>query len=322
VDNAAGVALGGGNCEVTDAAQETIPGSRPSALLEELLQALETPQPGDAVASFCARHRLAPPKFGGAWKLYFGDSSTQGAVLHLGTGFGDEFLAVRGADRRATRRDVALLSSRTHATIVRRRLQMAGIDQVALAVCRDPARLPLADASIATAIVGHAELACFGLQPERNAEPERPIAAELRRVLAPGGKVLLGLNSSALGRLLARSAQLVRRRATPAESLDSLIRGALATETAPSGRQMLRALRAIGFEEVRCIAPLPSSDRPRVALRLDEPELVQYVLSRLLRRNTLSARVGRLAAATLARAGLLRWILADLVVELRLADEA
>jgi hypothetical protein len=146
--------------------------------------------------------------------------------------------------------------------------------------------------------------AAFGLDDGGLAQA----AAEWRRVLAPGGTMLLGLRG-APGEL--PGLRRIRERLTGTlrtESLDRRIKqsAAPAPRAALSPTRSLRTMRRLGFAAPSVFAPLPDADNPSVVLPLDDAWSVRYFLDNLVRKNSATVRAALSAARLSARLGLFR----------------
>jgi len=220
-------------------------------------------------------------------------------VLEVGAGFGDETLAL--AHRAA--RVLAMVPDATAARIVERRLAERGCSNVELLVAADAARLALPDGAVQAIAMEHAAVASFGVAARRLPE----LAREWRRVLAPGGAVLLGLENAwlRLRPLAAARAALVARRRP--ESLNRRVKRLAGGNDGPALtlRQVRRAFEIAGFDRASLLAPLPDERRAESIVPLDDPTALDHFLRALLRRESHGASIALAQARVLARVGLL-----------------
>jgi hypothetical protein len=191
----------------------------------------------------------------------------------------------------------------TAARVVRRNLDEAGVANATVIVVTDALRLPLADGSAGAACFEDAAASALGI----SARGFDRFAAELARVVRPGGTVFLGLANRAQRRL---GVERLRASLQAKQNPESLNRQ-LKREGAPPGplpglHSVVRAMRRHGFGAPRIYAPLPDERRTQVVIPTDEPGVARYFLNRLLRRDSRRMRAAVAGARVLSGAGLLR----------------
>jgi hypothetical protein len=191
----------------------------------------------------------------------------------------------------------------TSARIVRRHLAEAGVKGVQLLVLQDACRLPLPDSAVHAVALEDVAASAFGLS---SASLDR-FAAELQRVVAPGGTVFLGLENRIyrwppLDWL--RSA--LQAKSNP-DSLNRLLKRRGEPRARLAGyRAVLRSMRRHGFSAPQVYAPLPDERATQVVIPIDEAPIVRYFLDHLLRRDSRRARAAIAGARLLLKLGLLR----------------
>ncbi len=289
------------------------PGDRGSATLQELERAIEHHGADRAAEDFCRRHGCARPHFTTGLSFFLPEGAC-GRLLEIGGGFGDDTLRLAEVAGEL----ISIVPSFADARVLHRHLGERGRQDVEVAVVRDVTRLPLASGSLTGLVVEEAALAGFGVGPRDFAAA----AAEWRRVLAPGGVLLLGLRGSRVGRLALRLVRAAGRPGRRRESLNRRIKTGPGRRSSRLGlARPLRALRRLGFGAPTVHAPLPSEDDLVLVLPLDCEPAVSYGLAQMLRRNSLFGRaaigLGRLAG----RAGFLTRLLPYYFIVMRRAGD-
>jgi SAM-dependent methyltransferase len=265
-----------------------------SPFVEELWRAIRDRPVDDAVTAFCRAHDCSRFPYAADVKFLY-PTRPDGTTLVLGAGLGDESLAA-GA--------ISIVPSLTHARIVYRHLLDRTGGEPDVAAMPHIRRLPLADGSVDAVILDDDGAAAFGLDDGGLAEA----AAEWRRVLAPGGAMVLGLRG-APGELpgLRRIGEALTG-TWRTESLDRRIKRSAAPVpgAALSPTRSLRTMRRLGFAPPSLFAPLPDAENPSVVLPLDDAQSVRYFLDNLVRKNSATVRAALGAARLSARLGLFR----------------
>jgi SAM-dependent methyltransferase len=270
-------------------AEPSAPPAGASVALDELEALLERLPSDEAANEFCRRHGCTRPVVTAGWASFVSPSGT-GHVLEIGSGFGDGLLALSPRAARVT----SILPARPSARIVARHARDAGRANVTVAVVDDLTRLPLADGSLEALAMDDA--AARGFELDGASLPA--LAAEWKRVLAPGGRLLLGLENAWVRGLVRRGPQSLDRclkRALPARS-----RGL------PSLSRVAGSLVRQGFGRPEIRAPLPDEHAPRILVPQDDRPVLRYFLRNLVRRNSLAARAGATAAQAAVALGLFR----------------
>jgi SAM-dependent methyltransferase len=250
--------------------------ARQAALFDALRPGLDR----EALAALCAEHGCVSSPPGANWKSLF--AAPRGKrILEIGPGFGDDTVELARTGSVA-----CLVRHAAAAAALRHRLAVAGAGEVSVALIDRLDRLPLADASVGGVALETAAAAAFGLGPSGLDR----LAAELARVVVPGGVVYVGVRSP-LDRWLAplRSALQAKTRA---RSLGALIKSdPSASERGLRPGAWIRAMRGHGFDAPLDYAPLPDDRDPQVIIPVDEPAVVSYFLDNLIRKNSVAVRI-------------------------------
>ncbi len=268
------------------------------AAFAELLSKMRDASPDEAARAFCDRHGCTRREFGADWSFLL-PTRGGGTILELGGGFGDDSRQLVQETRA-----VVIVPSVANARVLRANLEAEGVRETPVAVLEGTERLPLADGSIAAIAMEDVAAAGFGLS-EENLDA---VAREWRRVLAPGGTVLVGIKGS-LSRV--RLLQLARRMLpVPAGSASfnrrvKLIAGG-GVETSLRLRPTLRSMAAAGFSPPTIYAPLPDEHRTEIVIPVDDRRVVRYFLNHLIRQNSPAVRLAIHGANLLNRLGLFR----------------
>lgn len=268
----------------------------PSPPLETLWQAMRNAPAEEVAARFCRERGWSRSGRDADWKFFL-PLSPEGTVLELGAGFGDDSRDL--ADRPGA--TVSIVPGLTNARVVGRRL---GERARGIAVLADLGRLPLPDRSVDAIALEDAAAAGFRLTHDRLEQ----VAREWKRVLAPGGAVMIGVTGE-LFRLpgARRLWALLRARAHP-ESFNRQVkrwasRGARARLGVGS---TIRTMTRLSFPRPAVYAPLPDQNETRAVVPLEEARVVRYFLKHMIRRNSRAVRVALVAADAAAALGLFR----------------
>jgi len=275
-----------------------------------LAETIERRGGAEGLGAFARDHGLAPPRAGAGWQLLLPMSEAD-RLVSLGAAFGATAAAVGARVGQV----VAVVPSPTHARILRGGLARGGGQSVDAVVAQDAATLPLPDAFATIVVLEPSAAAALGITPDRLAV----VASTVARLLAPGGRLLLGLENPLHrwwpARRL-RAAATARRRPLP---LDLWVDEGTATPAAsgPQPRRAVRRLTDVGLAVEAWYAPLPDASRAELVLPLDRPGPLRYWLHHLIRLDSAGARVAWRAARALASLGLLRLAVPYYYVTLR-----
>jgi SAM-dependent methyltransferase/uncharacterized protein YbaR (Trm112 family) len=269
---------------------------RSSASLDELWRAMGDRPAAEAAEEICRIRGYARSQYSADWKFFF-SLPPGGTTLEVGAGFGDDSLDLAGKSGAA----ISIVPNLTNARIVRKHLRERAGREWPVAVMADVARLPLADGSVNAVAFEDAAAAGFGVSRQALAG----VAAEWKRVLAPGGVVFLGV-ANRLHRLpgLGRLRAAFRARPHPDPLNRQVKRWA-----APGGRGRLgfrrsvRTMTDLGFRRPAVYAPLPDENDAQVVIPVDDAQVVRYFLNNLIRRNSRSVRAALRAAHLLVDVG-------------------
>jgi hypothetical protein len=169
-------------------------------------------------------------------------------------------------------------------------------------------RLPLPDGSVAALALEGAAAPAFDV---RAANFPR-IAAEWRRVAAPGCVVFLGLGNRLHGLPGARGLRLALASRPRPESLNRAVKriGTTGTHlrTDLGIGAALRAMSDVGFGPPAIHAPLPDENDARVVVPLDDARALRYFLNHLIRRNSRLVRIAVHGANALVALDLMRHV--------------
>ncbi len=262
-------------------------------VFEELWQLMHTHSADEAAGLFCDAHGCHRDASAADWKflLPVGES---GRVLEIGAGFADDTLVLGGQAAET----FSLVPDARNALIVRKRLREARVENVHVAVVRDLAAIPLPSAGVDAIALEDVAARGFGLTNETLPAA----AAELERVLAPGGAVLVGVRNAY--RTLPGARALI-----PAEKRESLNRRVKSAAAGATGRlsrpRIVSCMRQQGFSEPEIFAPIPGEQSAEALVPLNRPDVLRFCLNRFLRQNSLVTRAGVRAAEALISAGLL-----------------
>lgn len=276
--------------------------ARHSALLDEIVGRAAGGPLDRAAGEVCERRGLLRNRFTTDWDFFL-PLARAGRVAHVGPGFGDRTLALA----RAARTVVALVPGEAHGRALQRHAGEQGAGNVQVAVIDDARRLPLADGSVDVVAMDAPAAAAFGV----DGGAIETVVAEFRRVLAPGGALLLGA-----GNRLFRVPALERLRpGSGRPTLDD----ALAAERVPRVRALalgpaLAALKQSGFQAPTLLAPLPRREEIAIVIPVRERAVLQYFFARLFRRNSPLMRAGLALAQLAARLDMIWWVVPDYFV--------
>jgi SAM-dependent methyltransferase len=267
-----------------------------SPSLETLWQAMRNASTEDVAARFCREHGCTRSDRDADWKFFL-PVPPEGTVLELGAGFGDDSRDLAGRPG-AT---VSIVPRLTNARVVRHHLgERAG----PVIVMADVGRLPLPDGSVDAIALEDAAAPGFGLTNGRL----EPAAREWKRVLSPGGVVLIGVTGDlfrvpGMRRLWAR----VRARAHPESFNRQVKRWASGGGSGGLGvGRTIRTMTRLGFPRPVVYAPLPDQNETRAVLPIEEASVVRYFLNHMIRRNSRAVRVGLVAANAAVTLGVFR----------------
>jgi SAM-dependent methyltransferase len=269
---------------------------RSSAPLDELWHAMDDRPAAEAAAEICQSRVCARSPYSADWKFFF-SIPPGGTTLEVGAGFGDDSLDLAGKSGAA----IAIVPSLANARIVRKHLRERAGREWPVAVMADVSRLPLADGSVHAVAFEDAAAAGFGVSRRALSG----IAAEWKRVLAPGGVVFLGV-ANRLHRLpgLGRLRAAFRARPRP-EPLNRQVKrwAALGGRGRLGVRRTVRTMTGLGFRPPSVYAPLPDENDAQVVIPVDDAQVVRYFLNNLIRRNSRSVRAALRTAHLLVDLG-------------------
>jgi hypothetical protein len=176
--------------------------------------------------------------------------------------------------------------------VLARRLAGQGTPRIRIAVARDAARLPLADGAVAGVVLEHAAMVSMGATRRR----WPAVARELRRVLAPGGTVLItaaGFRLPGLGAGTESLNRALKRR--PAERRARI----------PGLSDIVGGMAACGFAPPEIYAPLPAGRNTACVVPLGDAGAVGTLLEHLVDAASPLKRAAALVVRGLAGTGLL-----------------
>lgn len=263
--------------------------------LDRLLQSVRRVPFREAVSAFCEEYGCGWSPTGADWKSLY--AVARGAtMLEIGPGLGDDTVELARIGPVA-----CLTHDGTVASILHRRLVEAGVEGVSIAVAGRLETLPLASASIGGVAFDMAAAAAFGV----DGRSFEQLAAELSRVVEPGGVVFLGV-SNPLDRVFGPLRARLQAKISPPK-LNAVLR----SERTPSGDgprpgNVIGAMQRHGFSVPVVYAPLPDERAPQVIIPVDEPAVVRYFLDNLIRKNSLAVRAAIRMAHVAVRMGLFR----------------
>ncbi|MBN2498627.1 MAG: methyltransferase domain-containing protein [Deltaproteobacteria bacterium] len=248
------------------------------ALLEELERATRRRAFEDAASRCCRRHDLARRSASPGLGAFL---PVRGAarVLEWGEGVGDEALALSSQASEIA----CLVPDLATGLVLSRRLAAERVSNVSVAI-GDCQLLPISDGFFQAVMIG------AGFASRWRPGQLRTVAAELARVIEPGGCALLGLSRPWSG--------LAARWSPAAETLDCAARRRRAG--AAFGLEALSGcMQACGFSAPELLAPLPHARLPRYVVCLDEPAGLRYLLGLMHRDRPRDAALASLAPALL-----------------------
>lgn len=262
-------------------------------VFEELWELMHTHSADEAAQLYCEAHDCHRRASAADWKFLL-PIPEGGRVLEIGAGFADDTLVLSGRSA-AT---FSLVPDARNAVIVRKRLREAHVENVHVAVVKQLAAIPLPSGSVDAIALEDVAARGFGLTNETLPAA----AAEMARVLAPGGAVLVGVRNAYRTLPGARALFPAEKR----ESLNRLVKRAAAGATGRLSRaRIVSCMQQQGFSAAEVFAPIPGEQSAEALVPLNHPEVLRFCLNRFLRQNSFVTRAGVRAAEALISAGLL-----------------
>ncbi len=155
-------------------------------LLEELWNYMRQDSIDNAERRFCQKHGYRIDAYGTSWYLLF-PFPKQGPVLEIRAGIAHDTIGLT----EITANTITLVPNVTTSFIVQRQLEERGKNKWQIAILDDISLLPFADSQLEAVVMDQSCASVFNLS-NRNL----PIVAkEWRRVLKPGGTVLIGMKN-------------------------------------------------------------------------------------------------------------------------------
>lgn len=258
--------------------------NRQLPFLEELRQLMQQYSSDEAAGIFCRKHQCTRDRKSADWKFFF--SVPEGShVLEIGAGFGDDTADLTTKAGKT----ISIVPNMGNALIVAKHLREKELANTEVAVLRDITHLPLADHSITAIAMEDSAASGFNVTNRNFAL----IAAEWRRIVAPGGSVFLGLRNpwdTLLGFRFLRSK--MQSRDYP-QSLNRLVkRSSAARRHGHLGlHRTIGCMVQQGFNEPAIYAPFPDVNKTEVVVPVDDARAVRYFLNNLIRKNSFIVRV-------------------------------
>jgi len=280
--------------------------------LWELMQSTSARQ---AFASFCDLNSCKMDIPGADWKSYL-SVPENGCVLEIGAGIGSDTLDLASEASRV----IAIVPNQINGLVLQRNLKEERVSNVDIAVMRSVSELPIKDQSVSAIVMEQAAMHGMGLSPERFST----MASEWRRVLAPSGTVLLGLNNSydrLLGLHYLRSKLLSR---TYPSTLNRLVKRMVSgSHSSNFGlREVIRSMSREGFDAPQIYAPLPDPNKIDIIIPVEDKLVVRYFLNNLIRKNSICVRKAIDAANLLVSLKLFRYVVPYYYLIFKLRESA
>jgi len=277
-------------------------GVDPDPALGELWAMVREHGAESAAGEFATRHGYTRTPFTADWKLFL--PTPEGSrVLELGAGFGDDTLdlAARGADV------LSIVPNRTNALILEAHVRERGLANVRVGVRTDITRMPLADRSIDA--IAMEDVAGPGFGVSGRSLPR--LAAEWRRLLRPGGVVVLGLGNPLTHGLIHMLLGSMKTSRSRTESFNRFVKraGQRRSRTWLWRATVAAEMAGQGFRRPTLYSPLPDEQKTLVVVPSEQPQVLRYFLQNLVRQNSTAARVAVRLAGVLTDAGLLHHVL-------------
>jgi SAM-dependent methyltransferase len=271
-------------------------GAEPEAL-DALLAGLEQRRPGEATEEFCARQGCVNSLRGDDWKRLL-PVPAEARVLELGGGYGRDAVDLA----RDAGELISLVPGPTNGRVVRRFADASGATNVRVAAVADLARLPLPDAAVQAMLFEDAAAGSFGL----SSSMLHAAAAEWVRILAPGGKLLIGVGNPVFRTGLARRVKAGLGADPQRRSMNRRVKE-LRAPSANAGLRRgstLRCFARSGLTLVEAYAPPPDEDNAEFLIPVGERPVVDYFLDYLVRKKSLAVRLATWSVKALLRCGL------------------
>ncbi|MCP3978216.1 MAG: methyltransferase domain-containing protein [bacterium] len=267
--------------------------ARPQAL-DELWRSLERQPPERALDDLAAAHGCVRSPTALDWKRVIAVRRDD-SVVEIAAGGGDDTLDLARRARSVT----TLVPTRLHAGLLARRFAGAATPAAQIGIVTDLRRLPLGDGRADLLAVKSESAAAFGLRRGDVAQA----VDEWKRVVAPGGRVFVGLPNRPAARVM-QTALGALGISSGTRSLETLLSGAGEGPTGLPG--VVRRMSAAGFGAPVEYAPIPGPDSAEIVLPLGDPRALRYFLGHLVRKNAAAVRGALSAADLLLRTDLLR----------------
>ncbi|MEM7394831.1 MAG: methyltransferase domain-containing protein [Verrucomicrobiota bacterium] len=282
-------------------------------MMEELKQLMETMSAAEAGRIFSERHGHLPVRKKSGWNLFL-PVPENGRLLEVGAGFGEDTVAVAGRVKQIH----ALVPDETNEAVLRRHLEERDVDNVEVLVSEEPWALSLGDGSVDT--VTMEEAAATGFEIERGHVPS--LAREWKRVLAPGGAVLLSVRNPLERKLGIGSLRAKLQVKADQDVLNRVVkRRGRERSGLPGPGALIQIMKQAGFETPQVYAPVPNETQAQMILPLDDDRAIRYFLHHLLRKNSPLMRAAIGGADLLVRLKLFRHIVPAYFMIFRTSEE-
>jgi len=277
-------------------------GVDPDPALAELWAMVRERGAENAAEEFATRHGYTRTPFTADWKLFL--PTPEGSrVLELGAGFGDDTLdlAARGADV------LSIVPNRTNALILEAHVRERGLSNVRVGIRSDITRMPLADRSIDAIAMEDVAGPGFGVSGRSLLR----LAAEWRRLLKPGGVVVLGLANPHTRWLIQGLLGAMKSSKPRTESFNRFVKraGRRRSRSWMRRQAVAREMAEQGFSRPAVYSPLPDEQKTLVVVPSEQQQVLRYFLQNLVRKNSAAARIAVQLAGVLTDAGLLHHVL-------------
>jgi len=271
--------------------------SADSPALAPLLRGFEEGRLDEALEEFCGTHRCVNSLRSDDWKFLL-TAPAGSRILEIGAGYGRDSVDLA----RDALEVISLVPSVMNGRVVQKYVSARGATNVQVAAIDDLAHLPLRDASVQVIVFEDAAARAFGLSRAKL----REVAREWRRVLAPGGTLLIGVANPVYRSWLARKFKAGLGAGRERRSMNRLIKSVDMADASPGLRRgsILQSLSRLGLSTPETYAPLPDEDNTEFLVPLGDPLVIEYFLDHLVRKMTWTVRLAIRTCKLLLRLGL------------------
>lgn len=249
--------------------------NRKIPVLEELWNDMQQGTTDEAARRFSQKYGLRIDAYGTSWYLLF-PFPKRGPVLEIGAGFGDDTISLTGL----TTKTITLVPNTTTSSIVKRRLEEKAKTNWQIAITRDISHLPFKDQQLEAIVMDHTSAPVFHV----NNRSLNSIVKEWRRVLKPGGLVLLGIRNPYFPYKLIKFIRARSYNKDNQQSVNQVIKSCAVHQVDHplSAWKTIRVMQQLGFKSPKIYAPLPDENKPEIVFPVEHTEVVGYFANYLV----------------------------------------